>query len=535
MIVPYQSSGESDSPTLEAVLIHNVQRYDLLPASSTANPQPLVVGVSGGADSVGLLHALAGLTKSLNLCLHVAHVDHGLRPQASADAAFVRTLSRELGLPFHLRTLETGSLLDGTGGMEAAARNARYAFLCQVANNVTDVGQVPLIATAHHADDQAETLLLHLIRGSGLRGLGGMRWKTEILPAAFDPFAEADDSPVRHDGAERPVTLIRPLLNVQRITIRSYLNQHQLTWCTDASNEDVRYSRNYLRHEILPRLSELNPQTIAALCRTASVVADEVDRLEAIDRRQLAHLQVEPVHVTPDQTHPGWLILDLPGLLALPRTEQRGVLRAAFASLTSNQADELSFEVLDGFLDQMQAKEANSGPHPLTAGISWSRLSVEKTRLLLSLHSESVLPLPPWFGPQLDPNESSTVFGVERPLALPHWRLNTEVMDIAELPNRWHRSSPWEAWLDADKVDGLMLTRPSNGLRIAPLGMHGRSKSVGDLFTDAKIHPSLRPGWPIVVDAESGAVLWVCGLSTAHTARITETTHRCLHLTWQQP
>jgi tRNA(Ile)-lysidine synthase len=210
--------------------------------------QPVVVAVSGGADSVCLLYALHQHASCWQLALHVAHLDHALRPESSDDAAFVAAFAQQLQLPFYSMRLSPGSLDDDPRGLEAAARSARYAFLRHVALQI----DTPVtIATAHHQDDQAETLLLHLVQGSGLNGLAAMAWVAH-LP----------------DEEQPPIRLVRPLLGVSRASIHDYLRSKGLQWREDASNQETTHLRNRLRHEVLPVLADINPNIHATLART---------------------------------------------------------------------------------------------------------------------------------------------------------------------------------------------------------------------------------------------------------------------------
>lgn len=215
----------------------------------------LVVAVSGGADSVTLLHALCRLRGQLGITLHVASLNHGIRGEAGdRDLAFVAELAADWGLPCSLDSVDVPLLArEWRIGIEAAARRARYDFLARVAER-QDFAPV---AVAHHANDQAETRLLHILRGSGLRGLRGMR-QLSTLP-----------------GHSR-IRLLRPLLGISRADIEAYCAQHQLKFCRDESNSDTRYRRNFVRSEIIPRLQELNPAVVSALQRLGeSAVVDD--------------------------------------------------------------------------------------------------------------------------------------------------------------------------------------------------------------------------------------------------------------------
>jgi tRNA(Ile)-lysidine synthase len=203
------------------------------------------VAVSGGADSVFLLHALRELAPRWNLELTIVHIEHGIRGAASiADAEFVAHLAATFGLPFHLHRADVRAM---EGNLEETARKVRQAFYAEL----IATGAVDRVATGHTRSDQAETVLYRILRGSGLTGLSG------ILP-------------VRSEG------LVRPLLEIDRIEIEAWLRRHDMAWRNDETNQDRTYARNRLRHDILPLLREsFNPQLDAALSNLATVARDE--------------------------------------------------------------------------------------------------------------------------------------------------------------------------------------------------------------------------------------------------------------------
>jgi len=229
----------------------------------------LVVGVSGGADSLALLHILNGLRERLDIRLHVATLDHGLRAEASAvDAEFVRQLAEAWGLPVTVGYKDVPTLMKTWRvGVETAARRARYDFLAKVAR---DVG-AKTVAVAHHADDQAETILMRILRGTGLRGLGGMAVSASV-PGHTD------------------MMLVRPLLKVSRVDIEAYCREQDLQPREDATNSDTTYTRNRLRHETIPLLEQVYPGAKVALTQLADIAAVDNDYLEA----QLQREFIEP-------------------------------------------------------------------------------------------------------------------------------------------------------------------------------------------------------------------------------------------------
>lgn len=197
-----------------------------------------IVAVSGGVDSVALLHMLRHHSPHE---LVVAHVDHGIRPESDSDARFVEQLARDYGLQFETTQLELGG-----GASEAAARQARYKWL----DGIKTAHGAQSIMTAHHQDDVLETIVLNLMRGTGWRGLASLR-STET----------------RH----------RPLLDVPKATLTKYAIDHQLDWREDATNHDTRYTRNYIRHMIVLRLSVRARRQLLELARQQSAIRQRLE------------------------------------------------------------------------------------------------------------------------------------------------------------------------------------------------------------------------------------------------------------------
>jgi tRNA(Ile)-lysidine synthase len=222
-----------------------VRRHHRFESGMFEAGQRVGVAVSGGADSVFLLHTLRELAPSLDLRLSVIHIEHGIRGAASiADAEFVAQLARTFELPFHLRQADVLAI---NGNLEEAARNVRQAFYAELIAS----GTVDRVATGHTRSDQAETVLYRILRGSGLTGLSG------ILP-------------VTREG------IVRPLLEIDRTEIEAWLRQHEIAWKEDETNQDRTFARNRLRHEILPLLRDaFNPQLDAALSNLATLARDE--------------------------------------------------------------------------------------------------------------------------------------------------------------------------------------------------------------------------------------------------------------------
>ena len=264
-----------------------IRRYAMLEGGET-----LVIGVSGGADSVALLHVLLRLAPDLALRLHVLHVDHGLREDSARDGEFVRALGIRLGVPVDIVRARVAA-----GSIEAAARAARHGALEAAAVRVG----AARIALGHTADDQAETLIMRLLEGTGVRGLAGI-------------------PPVRG-------RLIRPLIESRHQDAVTTLTAAGLPWIEDPSNRDVRFFRNRVRHALMPRLVEASGGDVVGnlgrLARRAREAIDALDHVAAAELERLAHAE-----------H-GALVLSRSALGALPRPVAAEVLRAAAARLGS--------------------------------------------------------------------------------------------------------------------------------------------------------------------------------------------------------
>jgi len=238
-----------------------MSRHSLLDHIRRQMPKaPIAVACSGGMDSIVLAHALARLAREDGHALRLIHVDHGLHADSAHWSAQCVEFAASLDVPI---MIEHAMVVPRDEGLEAAARSARYERFRSVMHS----GEV--IALAHHADDQAETILLKLLRGAGPEGLGGMR--------AMRPFGTG--------------FLWRPLLELPRDALADYAREHALVWSDDPSNADTRLRRNFLRHEILPRLAERWPDTSVALAHSAAWTRAAADHIDAEARTELARLR----------------------------------------------------------------------------------------------------------------------------------------------------------------------------------------------------------------------------------------------------
>lgn len=255
-------------PVLDPIVSHLTHMMTELTALKKTTG--LILAVSGGLDSLVLLHSLARQRDQWPFRLHVATFDHGWRSEAAQDVLFVQEMAAQLGLDCtigHMIAPDKTPL-----GREAAARTARYDFFAQVAHTQG----ADSIVTAHHADDQIETILLHLLRGTGTHGLQGMSPYTRL--PGYDTL-----------------WLMRPLLDISRDKLAAYAQRHTLIPRHDVSNDDPRYQRNALRQEIVPQLKRFNPKFTQNLIRLSSIVRDEQDYMtQELQRGLLRYAEQSP-------------------------------------------------------------------------------------------------------------------------------------------------------------------------------------------------------------------------------------------------
>ncbi len=442
----------------------------------------LVVGVSGGPDSLALLHALYAVGYEVV----AAHFHHGLREAADADAAAVEAVARRLGVPLVVGRGDVAALAAaGRQSLEAAAREARYRFLFRVAREQRAVA----VAVGHTADDQSETVLMHLLRGSGLAGLAGLR------PCRRLPQWDAE------------IPLARPLLAVRRTATIAYARRYGLPLRWDASNWQRDFFRNRLRLDVLPRLRVENPGLDAALGRLAAVAAADEDFLAAEARRRLSEVLAAE--------GPGFVGLRRRAFLAAPLALQRRWLRWAVARLEMSEA---GFEHVEAA--RRAALHAGGVARDWFGGLA---LWVEPETLWVA-RKGAVLPAEAW--PQLP---AARAFPLEPGGSVPLAAGWTLVASALAPPPADPRSEPATAWLDAAALAFPLMVRPRRpGDALAPLGMEGRRQKISDIMVNAKIPQRLRARWPLVVSGEE--VVWVPLLAVAHPARITAATTAAMSL-----
>jgi len=466
----------------------------------------VVVGVSGGPDSLCLLHVLNRLRDGYGIELHVAHLDHRIRGlESQEDAAFVAELAEEWRLLATVEARDVPRLArESKLAIEEAARQARYSFLAQVALAVG----AKRIAVGHHADDQTETIVMHWLRGAGLAGLRGMLPQTDLggmrLEAAWPDHPPLD------------LHLIRPLLETPRAEIEAYCREHGLKPRFDRSNLDTTYYRNRLRHELIPYLKSYNLNICEVLRRSAQIINDDYNFLQAELER------VWPAVVSSESGEA--ITFDLERWRALPTSQQRSTLREAVHRLRRSLRN-INWIHTENALSALRAKPAGTQvtlPQGLMLSIGYRDFTVA---------DEGYVPQVDW--PLL--LVESLAVAVPGVTELPDsgWCLEAAIIARGEFrQDHLDNLNPWQAFLDYERTGPeFVLRQRRSGDRFQPLGLGGHEKSLHVFMIDHKIPRSLRGFVPIV--ASRRHIVWVAGWRIDERAKITAETERVLHLAFR--
>lgn len=421
--------------------------------------ETVLLAVSGGADSLCMLYVLSRLARDLALNLHVAHVQHGLRgAAAAADADFVHAQATVLHLSCTALAADVLAARAARESLEAAARRVRYATLRSLAASLGSTS----IATGHTLDDQAETLLLHLLRGAGLDGLSGMR-------------------PRRRD-------LARPLLAVTHAETTAYCRARGLEPRDDQTNADTRFRRNAVRHDLMPHLRVYNSRIAETLARGAAMLADDADYLQQEAQARLQDLRMPAT--------PSTLAFNVQGYAALPAALRRRVVRQAVAEVagTTDGLRAEHVETIDALLVRGKAGRRWQLPGQLRVELVGDQAIVARAAPF-----SAVLP-----GlPVLLPVPGSCSFG--------DWQIEAEVASgKPALPPAPEQAAQWHViGCDRQAIRGMLTIRTRlAGDRLRPLGLHG-SKKVQDLLVDRKVPRQQRDAIPVVCDEQG--IVWVAG------------------------
>lgn len=452
----------------------------------------MLAAVSGGPDSVAMLHVLSELGPSLGINLGVAHFNHCIRGgESDADAAFVSCLAGRLGFPLHAGEGDVPAAAGSEGvSLEMAAREARYSFLRETAA----AGGYRLIAVGHTMDDQAETVLLAMLRGAGLDGLGGME------PLAGD--------------------VARPLIEATREEVLDYLDSRGLEYRTDRSNLDLHYTRNRIRHVLIPLIErEFNPGLKAALARQAELLRAEGRLLEEATGEFLSAAAVPAA---------GGLHIRLDRLADAGPALRRRAVREAARIVSGEGISPLAFANVEDVLGLLSARTGASVDLPagLAARLGYGFLEIVRSQDedlagALPASGESaglVLPVP---GTARSPDG--------------RWSLSASLVDADRLPpggRKWlvepaQGGFSFCAVLDAGRLCQPLVARPRRrGDRFWPHGAPGERK-LQDFLTDARVPKAQRDLLPLLEDG-AGRLAAVLPLRVAEWAKVSDQTRQVL-------
>ncbi len=499
--------------------VENLVRNGLVRNGLLAPGDAVLVGVSGGPDSVALLHVLQEIAPSLGLSLEVGHVEHGIRGREDRDdGEFVRSIAADLSLPFHLARLDLTQSGQGrrAGNLEALAREQRYRFFAEVASKQ----RIGKVAVGHNRDDQVETMLMWLLRGCGPEGLTGMpavRPLGSDLTGAEDTLhdpARGHTLPAGGDvaGGEDAV-LIRPLLDVSRDEVLAFLKSRGLGYREDRTNRDTRYLRNWIRRTLLPGLRE----------RSDRGLDRRLARLSGMLRSDHALLERQVAAAYPEVARGG--ALDRPALLAL-EPEIRPWMVRLWLRRGLGTLRRIGFAHVDAVMKLIAGIRPHgrvSLPGAWTVVRQYDAVRLTRSvgtplakRVLLGMEDlPSVEDIPseddscPLYSCPLPLEGELTV--PEAGVHVRTWRSRS-----LEIPD-----DPFEAVFDLSRLrrdrGQLRLRSFQPGDRLRPLGMAGHKK-LKDLFIEKKVPRSRRRTLPLLLAGEE--IVWVPGCARSDFAKV---------------
>jgi tRNA(Ile)-lysidine synthase len=447
---------------------------------------PIVVGFSGGIDSV----CLASLFSGTSIPIIIAHFNHSLRETANRDEEFSRDFAEKRNIPFYSEKGDVHQYAkDQHLSVEESARKLRYEFLFRIARK-NNAGNV---AVAHHADDQVETVLMHLFRGSGMAGLLGMQFET-IIPE----FSE-------------DIKLIRPLLNFWRSEIEDYCIEQKLEFVQDETNFLETYERNRIRNTIFPFLNKYYPGLKSRILKTTTILEDEDQIIESLLLENWSKVcsqhHAEFVKFKRNEFNDCWVAL-----------KRRLVRKAIFA--LNPKLRNLSFENVENVIHFSQSEK--TGEIDLVE--NFIAVFSEK-EILFGERSKK------WIGilyPQLE-NEIPFNCNTDQIIQLSnHWQLEIKKINMSENLNLYSEDR-FSVYLDADKFvnDQLILRHRKVGDRFQPLGMKDGTIKISDFFINEKLMKPARDQWPILVNIQN-EIIWVPGYRPNHSVCVTDTSENLI-------
>ena len=461
-----------------------------------------ILGLSGGVDSMTLTHGLIQNNLINPEKIVLVYINHNLRPEAKQEEQFVREQAEKWGTQVEIGRIEElpesyKDTASSSSSIENNARQARYYLLAQIARQYKS----NVVIVAHHEDDQAETLLINLLRGSGLAGLTGMQ---AVAPYPLTEFAE--------------LSLIRPLLNVSRADIDTYAKTARLATVYDSSNENLAFTRNRIRHELLPFLERYNPQIRHTLSRTANILANDHNNL--IDYTSKAWQEIchaQGVY---------WARFSLQKWQDQPVGQQRALLRHIM-KVVYGHTQNLSYANVEQARHILH-KQATGQIALLANGV---QLHIFYNQVIaISTHEEEISYSSAFDLPQIKANQTITLTVSHTHPLNQTWAISFNKQVRSEVGWEKIKQNRWVAVIQTENQQTLVIRGRKSGDRFRPYGANG-SKKLKDWMIDRKIPAILRNNWPLVVNALTDEILWVVGYEISQSVAVTnDTTAQITHL-----
>ena len=473
---------KSQTNSFEALVRRALERNHL-----TGNNTKLIIAVSGGPNSVSLLHCLWKLSQQLNLSLHAAHLNHMLRGiEAEKDSQFVIQLCRTLRIPYTIGKIDveeyrTNRLISS---IEEAARESRYQFLSEVARKLN----YPLIAAGHTANDQTETILMHILRGSGLTGLSGMKEYTNQITREFP------------EG----LALLRPLLRIRHQETLDYCEQNLLSYRTDSTNMSNDYTRNKIRNTLIPTLSSFNPQLHNAVNQLGAIAAESIHYLDAVAQDTFHKIS---------KSNQFSVTLPVQQLIQIHSAVRHLMFQLAIRAFTGDSRLVPREKIL-------QIDKVLLGPPNSSFQLSKS-VMVQSDGNILSIHQPN----------QPDNSDnisySETIIGIPGKLCCGG---GTLISTIATPPIEIKTDNRQIAYFDKERIGSILVLRYwKPGDRFQPMEMK-HTKKLQDFFVDMKVPQHLRSEIPLV-SSEKG-ILWVVGYRTSDLSKVLSSSKDIVKIEW---
>jgi tRNA(Ile)-lysidine synthase len=444
------------------------------------NCKSLLLGVSGGPDSLAMLNLFCNLSKELNIEIAAAHLDHNFRKESAAEADFVEKFVEKKGIKLFRKSENLPVIIKKKNiSAEAAARKIRFDFF----RNIIEKYNYDGLALAHHRDDQAETILLNLFRGTGLKGLSGIQAKVVI----------------------QKLNVIHPMLSFSKKEILNYCQKHKLEPCFDSSNEQSIYSRNIIRNEIFPIVeNKINDKAREVISRNSKIIAAENEFLEKLTIQKYEEIFKEK--------NDDRIIIDFDKLKKINQVLQRRLYRFIYNKLNDN-LDDLYFDhILE--IEKLISNQQTGRGIDIASGI---RVEISYSNLIFFKKNN---------------RQTNTVFQpkeIEIEETIKINEIYSIYSNILRKKEFSFNENPRQAAFDFDKLKSPLKIRSRNpGDMLVPLGMSGHKK-VKDILIDEKVPKNLRKNVPIITDADDN-IIWLAPYRISDDYKITEKTNKVLIL-----